>query len=148
MPCICNETDNKATECKPDAYGHTPLSGLGEARRISLSANSENAPLKLHETKCARVVSPIVLSIGTIHPVILVGSAAVLLILGVSAVAPVHDRRMEKKRLQSLKKWVQSQTPQGPVIYRHRLSACCAQQLRRRAANSANARKPTTRSQQ
>jgi hypothetical protein len=55
-----------------------------------------------------------VVSIGSLDPVILVGSAAILLLLvllGVAAVAHLHDRRMEKRRLRSLKKWVNSQEP-------------------------------------
>jgi len=55
-----------------------------------------------------------VVSIGSLDPVILVGSAAILLLLvllGVAAVAHLHDRRMEKRRLRYLRKWVGSQEP-------------------------------------
>jgi hypothetical protein len=57
-----------------------------------------------------------VVSIGSLDPVILVASAAILLLLallGVAAVAHLHDRITEKRRLRRLRKWVGSQ--ESPV---------------------------------
>jgi hypothetical protein len=60
------------------------------------------------------VIRRVVASIGSLDPVILVASAAILLLLallGLAAVAHLHDRRMEKRRLRRLRKWVGSQEP-------------------------------------
>lgn len=55
--------------------------------------------------------------VSIVDPVLLVVSAAILLLLvllGIVGVAHLHDRRMEKRRLQYLKKWVGRQGAPGP----------------------------------
>jgi hypothetical protein len=61
-----------------------------------------------------------VVFIGSFEPVILALSSGILLLLGVAAVAHLHDRRMEKRRLRYLRKWVHSQESPVRIIYRQR----------------------------
>jgi len=97
-----------------DSFGLAPRPSVSQRLFRAPSCETKFAVLYLRRVVSIWKLEPVIRRVVSIvDPVLLLVSAAILLLLGVVGVAHLHDRRMEKRRLQYLKKWVGCQ--ESPV---------------------------------
>jgi len=100
-----------------DSFGLAPRPSVSQRLFRAPSCETKFAVLYLRRVVSIWKLEPVIRRVVSIvDPVLLVVCAVILLLLlllGVVGVAHLHDRRMERRRLQYLKKWVGRQ--ESPV---------------------------------